>query len=444
MLSMEVRSTLAPRRFYYGWVIVGLSMVSMSFWFGIRTTFSVFFVALIDHFHWGRAEAAGAQSVAMFVYMIMSPVIGTLVDRIEPRKVVLPGIILTGLGLLLCTQIQTLIQFYLFFGVIVGIGVTCLSIAPFTVILAHWFERKRGTANGLAGVGIGLGILILVPPIQYLISAQGWQFAYLIFSLVILAIPLPLNAFFLKHRPQDMGLLPDGDSSTQLNKVNGQKTQSEGVAGSSSVRKEEDLGKILKTIKFWYVILFPSFTTFGVYIIIVHHIKYLVDLGVDKIWAASLFAVIGTLSAIFRFFWGWFSDRVGREITFTLGGICFSSGILFLLLFQYIPSTILLYLFSAFFGAGWGVSAPMFMSITGDLYKGKNFGLIYGMVEGVIGLGGALGAWVAGYIFDQTLSYFWAFVLAIVFNLISILLVWLAAPRRFRGPHPLPFQSSLY
>jgi MFS family permease len=92
-------------------------------------------------------------------------------------------------------------------------GVTCLSIAPFTVILAHWFERKRGTANGLAGVGIGLGVFILVPLIQYLISSRGWQFAFLIFSLLILAIPLPLNALFLKHRPQEMGLLPDGDSS---------------------------------------------------------------------------------------------------------------------------------------------------------------------------------------------------------------------------------------
>ncbi len=123
---------MEKRRFYYGWVIVGLAMVSMAFWFGIRTTFSVFFVALIDHFRWGRAETAAAQSIAMVVYMIMAPIIGTLVDRVGPRKVILPGIILTGLGFFLCTQIQTLFQFYLFFGVIVGMGVTCLSIAPFT------------------------------------------------------------------------------------------------------------------------------------------------------------------------------------------------------------------------------------------------------------------------------------------------------------------------
>jgi len=436
---MEQRYSYPKTRFFYGWVIVGLSMISMAFWFGIRTTFSVFFVALIDHFHWSRAEAAGAQSIAMVVYMIMAPIIGTLVDRVGPRKVILPGIILTSLGFLLCTQINTLLQFYLFFGVIVGIGVTCLSIAPFTVILAHWFERKRGTANGLAGVGIGLGIFILVPLIQYLISFQGWQFAFFVFSLLILAIPLPLNAFFLKHKPQEMGLFPDGDAISDLNKGKQQKIQDDQASHPFPHQKDQELKKIFRTPNFWYVLSFPSFTTFGVYIILVHHIKYLVDLGIDKIWAASLLAVMGALSAGFRFFWGWFSDRGGREVTFTVGSICFSLGILSLLLFQYIPSLTLLYLFASFFGAGWGVTAPMFMSITGDLYKGKNFGLIYGMVEGGIGLGSALGAWVAGYIFDQTQNYLWAFILAILLNFISILLVWSAAPRKFRRPRLLPF-----
>jgi len=180
------------------------------------------------------------------------------------------------------------------------------------------------------------------------------------------------------------------------------------------------------------VILFPSLIVFGIYIVIVHHVRYLVDLGVGKMWAASLFAAMGAVSGGFRFFWGWFSDRIGREITYTLGGICFSLGILALLLFQYIPSPFLLYLFAFFFGAGWGSTAPMFMSISGDLYKGKNFGLIYGMVEGNIGVGAAVGTWVGGYIFDQTQNYLWAFILAILISFISILLVWYIAPRKYR------------
>jgi len=425
-------------KFYYGWVIVGLAMVSMSFWFGIRTSFSVFFVALIDHFHWSRAEAAGAQSVAMLVYMIMAPIVGILVDRIGPRKTILPGIFLTGLGFLLCTQIESLFQFYLFFGAVVGIGVTCLSIAPFTVLLAHWFEHRRGTANGLASMGIGTGVLFFVPFIQYLISFKGWQFTYLIFGLLVLLIPLPLNAFFLRHTPKEMGLFPDGESSKRSEETDLKKVSETGLVHSSSTREEMAFQSILKNPRFWSLLLFPSLVSFGAYFIIVHHVKYLTDLGVDRSWAASLFAGIGALSGGFRFFWGWFSDRRGREIAFTLGMICLTLGVLFLLLFETIRAKPILYLFAAFFGSGWGVTAPLFMSISADLYKGRNFGWIYGTLEGVLGMGAALGAYVGGVIFDRTGNYFWAFILILIFNLVSIPLVWFVAPRKFRRTHPFP------
>jgi MFS family permease len=425
-------------KFYYGWVIVGLAMISMSFWFGVRTSFSVFFVALIDTFHWSRAEAAGAQSVAMLVYMIMAPIIGTLVDRIGPRKTILPGIFLTGLGFLLCTQIENLFQFYLFFGAIVGVGVTCLSIAPYTVLLAHWFEHRRGTANGLASIGIGAGVFFFVPLTQYLISFKGWQFAYLILGLLVLTIPLPLNAFFLRHTPKEMGLFPDGESSNRIEEIDPRKPTETEVVYSSSARDEMAIPYILKSPRFWSLLLFPSLVSFGAYFVIVHHVKYLTDLGVDRSWAASLFAGIGAFSGGFRFFWGWFSDRRGREIAFTLGMICLTAGILFLLLFQTVHATPILYLFAAFFGSGWGATAPLFMSISADLYKGKNFGWIYGTLEGVLGIGAASGAYVGGVIFDRTGNYFWAFILIIIFNLISIPLVWIVGPRKFRRTHHSP------
>jgi MFS family permease len=419
-------------KFYYGWVIVGLGMISMSFWFGIRTTFSVFFVALIDHFGWNRAEAAGAQSIAMLVYMVMAPIIGTLVDRMGPRKTILPGIFLTGLGFLLCTQIRSLFQFYLFFGAIVGIGVTCLSIAPFTVLLAHWFEHRRGTANGLASIGIGTGTLVFVPLMQYLISIKGWQFAYLIFGLLILMIPLPLNAFFLRHTPKELGLLPDGETLKRIEETDLKKVTETGMIGSPSTTDEMNYRDIIKNPRFWELLIFPSLVSFGAYFIIVHHVKYLTDLGVDRSWAASLFAGIGALSGGFRFFWGWLSDRTGREIAFTFGMIFFTLGVLFLLLFETLRLTPILYLFAFCFGSGWGVSAPLFMSIAADLYKGRNFGWVYGTLEGVLGIGASLGAYVGGAIFDRTGSYFWGFILIMIFSLLSIPLVWLVAPRKFR------------
>jgi MFS family permease len=373
----------------------------------------------------------------MLVYMIMAPVTGTLVDRIGPRKTILPGIVLTGLGFLLCTQIRSLSQFCLFFGVIVGTGVTCLSIAPFTVLLAHWFEHRRGTANGLASVGIGTGTLFFVPLMQYLISFKGWQVAYLILGLLVLMVPLPLNAFFLRHTPKELGLLPDGEVFKRVEETDPKKGTETGMVCSPAETDEMRSQDILKAPRFWGLLLFPSLVSFGAYFIIVHHVKYLTDLGVDRMWAASLFAGIGALSSGFRFFWGWFSDRRGREIAFTLGMICFVLGVLFLLLFETFPVTPILYLFAACFGSGWGTTAPLFMSIAADLYKGRNFGWMYGTLEGVLGIGAALGAYMGGAIFDRTGNYFWGFVLIMIFNLLSIPLVWIVAPRKFRSIHPL-------
>jgi MFS family permease len=436
---MERWIAFIQRRFYYGWAIVGLAMVSMSFWFGLRTTFSVFFVALIGHFGWSRAETAGAQSVSLLVYMVMAPAVGILVDRIGPRNIVLTGTLLLGAGLLLCTRINSLFHFYLFFGVIAGAGVTCLSIAPFTVILSHWFEKKRGTANGWASVGMGLGTFLFVPFIQSLISFHGWRFAYLILSVLVFTIPLPLIALFLRHRPEEMGIVANGVTPVAgLEKESWGGEKKRWDAGPAVTPEKGKIRDLMKTRRFWSFLLFPATMVLGVYIVIVHHVKYLVDLGVEGIWAASLFGATGALSAVFRIFWGWLSDRIGREITFTLGGSCFILGILSLILFQKNPSPSFLWFFAFFFGAGWGSTAPMFMSIAGDLYKGRHFGLIYGLLEGMIGIGAAAGSWVAGYIFDQTQSYSGAFTLAILSCAISVLLVWHVAPRKFRRTEPTP------
>ena len=146
--------------------------------------------------------------------------------------------------------------------------------------------------------------------------------------------------------------------------------------------------------------------------------------------AALIFALIGVISSAFRIFWGGLSDRIGREITFTLGMICGSLGLASLILLEVLGEKGFVYPFFIFFGIGWGVSAPMFMAAAADLFKGRGFGLIYGIVEAGVGIGGAFGAWVGGFIFDRTQSYQGAFILGIAVMMVSCLFIWFAAPRR--------------
>ncbi|MGD9303089.1 MAG: MFS transporter, partial [Desulfobacterales bacterium] len=141
-----------------------------------------------------------------------------------------------------------------------------------------------------------------------------------------------------------------------------------------------------------------------------------------------IFALTGVISSIFRIFWGWLSDRIGRESTYTFGMFCGIISVCSLLLLEGLQSRYLVYTFLFFFSMGWGVTAPIFMAKAADLFKGKIFGLIYGFVEAAIGIGGGFGAWVAGFIFDKTHSYQLAFFLVIIVFILSCFFMWLLAP----------------
>jgi len=351
-------------------------------------------------------------------------------------RVIVPGILILSSGLILCGSIETLTQFYIFYGVVAGAGITCIAIVSYSAILAHWFEEKRGLASGIAVSGMGLGTFFIVPLSQHSITLWGFRFSFVLLGILVLIVLLPLNGIFLRHKPQELGLYPDGlDVPVSAPKVERPVLNMDRGETENSIDMETDdwtLRTALKTRHFWALVLFPFFAYIGLFIIQVHNVKFLVDQGIDKMTAAYIFAMIGVVSLIFRIFWGWLSDHIWREITYSLGLLCLCLGIGSLLLMELTGQLALSYPFFIFFGMGWGVTAPLFMSIAADLFKGKGFGLIYGIVEGGIGVAGAIGAWSAGFIFDRTHSYEWAFILGIIAVIISGLLAWVAAPRKVR------------
>jgi len=427
--SKSIAKKLADgSRFYYGWIIVAVALISMAFWFGIRSSFSVYYVALLDEFGWSRGSSAGVQSMAMITYTIMAPLVGGLIDRFGPRRVIAPGILILAGGLMLCSRIEILAQFYIFYGVVMGTGIASIGIVSYSAILAHWFEKKRGLASGIAVSGMGLGTFLMVPISQSFISMWGWRMTFIITGCLILIILVPANALFLRHKPGEIGQHPDGSNPSDSNPKNPSQDRS-----NTTHDKDWTLKEAVHTLRFWAFISFPLFVSMGVYIIIVHQVRFLVDQGIDKMTAAFFLAMVGIVSSIFRVFWGWLSDRIGRELTFTMGTICGCLGAGSLLLFEIHGSALFTYSFFILFGMGWGVTAPMFMAVAADLFKGRIFGLIFGLAEAGIGIAAAFGAWIAGFIFDKTQSYQLAFILVIVTFLLSCGFCWLAAPRKYRG-----------
>jgi len=414
------------RPFYYGWIIVGVALVSMAFWMGIRSSFSVFYVYLLEEFRWGRGETAGAQSLALIVYTILAPFAGGLIDRFGPRRVIVPGVLLLGAGLVLSAGVRDLTHLYLIYGLLVGGGITAISITAYSAILAHWFERKRGVASGLASSGMGIGTFLFVPLSQYLISVGGWRWAFVILGLLSVSVLIPLNALFLRHKPQDLGLYPDGARGEA---GIGDPGTREAQAGRSGV--DWTLLKALRVGRFWALMAFAFLAIVAIFIVLVHNVRFMVDQGLDRKMATLAFAMVGIISSVFRIFWGWLSDRTSREVAYSLGALCIFLGVCSLLSLEFFRQRAFVYPFVVFFGMGWGATAPLFMAVAADLFQGRQFGAIYGLLEAIIGMGGALGAWIGGVIFDTTQSYAGAFLLAASVSLLSILFVWLAAPRKY-------------
>jgi MFS family permease len=188
--------------FHFGWVIVGVCFITLALVFGIWYAFSVFFVALLKEFGWSRSVGAGAFSFFIIVSSLISPFAGSMVYSIGPKKVIIIGSLILGVGLALCSLVQNWWQFYLFFSVITAVGLGAAGWVPNITIVQSWFKEKRGLAMGIISSGIGIGILVCVPSVQYLITRVGWRMTYRIMAIFIPVIVISMAIAFLKRPPK--------------------------------------------------------------------------------------------------------------------------------------------------------------------------------------------------------------------------------------------------
>src|SRR3954453_9991806 len=196
--------------FFYGWVIVAVTFVTMAIGGNARTAFSLLFPPIIDEFGWERGVTAGAFSFGFLVSGALSPMIGRMMDRAGPRAEMELGVALMSGGLLLAPLATQPWHLYLTIGVLVGGGSVCLGYSGQALFLPNWFLRRRGLAIGLAFAGVGIGSVTVLPWVQAMVERTGWRTACTAVGLVVLVVLVPIN-LLLRKRPQDMGLLPDGD-----------------------------------------------------------------------------------------------------------------------------------------------------------------------------------------------------------------------------------------
>jgi len=410
----------------FGWIIVGMSFVTLGLSYAIWYSFSVFFVALLKEFGWSRSIVAGSFSLFIIFHSIIGPFVGALADRYGPKKVILVGSVLLGAGLALCSSTRTWWQFYIFFGIITAAGVGATGWVPNTTIIQSWFKEKRGLAMGIISSGIGIGILICVPLIQHLINRVGWRMTYLVIAVSFPLIIAPMAILFLKRPP--LSALSPYTGSEVLPPI----TKDELVVDKEWASRSWTVREAIGTKQFRLLGLAFFLGNFGTQSILTHHVVFLVDRGLEILFASYVVGMVGIVSTGGKILWGTLSDKIGREVTYTMGITCIVGGMIILILFNFLPFPVFPYFYALFFGMGYAVTASLPPIITADFFEGKSYGRIFGTAMMMTGLGAASGAWFAGFIHDHLKSYLCAFVITIVCVISACFFLWRAAPRRVR------------
>ncbi len=411
-------------RFFYGWIIVGITVVSMTLIYGIRHSFSIFFPPILDEFGWGRGSTALMMSLSILTYGFFAPLAGSLGDRWKPRRIMPIGIAVLGMATASCAFANELWHFYVLFGVLAPIGSAFTGWPLLAPALANWFSQRRGLAMGLGQMGGGLSFVYGVFA-EFTISQLGWRYAYFVLAGTLVALLSPLYLLFFYYRPEDRGMRPYG--ANELSAVEAPKSTTTVVRNRLS--GDWTLRRAMGTYQLWLLVLSQSlYWGVGTYLVLAHQVKLTEDAGYSSMFSASVFGLFGI------FFAGgqasaFISDRIGREKTITLAAILSMGSLVALLSVKNSSQPLLLYFYATCFGYGAGLYSPTIVAGTADIFHGRNFGAIAGLLLTGMGVSGAIGPWLGGYIYDISGSYSSAFVLCMVCFGVACLAVWIAAPR---------------
>ncbi len=378
-------------KYFYGYNIVASGFGIQAIGIGTFIAFGVFFKQLLADFDWSRATLSGAQSLALLIAGFLGILVGRLNDRFGPRVVMTVAGFFFGLGLLLMSGLSNVWQLYLFYGVVVGIGLSSIDIIPLSTI-ARWFVRRRGMMTGIAKVGTGTGQFVIPLVASMLIVAYGWRNSYIIIGAVAMVLLISIGQL-LRRNPAGMGLLPDGNRESQ-------------AASSKPAETGFYLQEALRTRQFWTICLTYLATMFCLLIIMVHIVPHATDIGISSTTAAGILSAIGGISMAGRFVTGIAIDRIGNRLSMI---ICFILLILALLWLQLARELWMLSLFAVVYGFAHGGLFTVISPIVAEYFGLRTHGALFGIVFFSSMVGGAAGPVIAGHIFDTTGSYNLAF-----------------------------------
>jgi len=432
---MQAGDITRPRRrkIFYGWWIVVASailnfLVGGTFFYG----FTTFFNPIRNTFGWTAAVTSIAFVFQRLEMGILGPIAGFLVDRVGTRKLMIPGWIIAGLGLLWMSRINSLWEFYGAF-VVIAMGTSFGVFVVVNTAVANWFSRKRSRAMTFMYVGFGASGA-LVPLVALLISQYGWRTSLVIVGVAFWVIGIPL-ASLVRHKPGQYGYLPDGDSPESAD-------QSSAALGRDSLKDtaepdsrfsyvEFTAREALKTKAFWLLSFVFFFQHIGTSAVMVHIIPFLESVKVPTTIAATAVTGMTLCSLIGRLGFGLIGDYFNKRYLIAIALSLQTVGI-FIFSFVDADRAWLIIPFLLTYSPGYGGPIPLRPALQADYFGTIHFGTILGLMAAISMLGGLASPVIAGWIFDATGSYRLAWQLFALVTVPGIPLILLARPPKIR------------
>lgn len=381
-----VRLAREPR-----WAVLAASFVTVVLVQGATYSFPVFLVPLAREFGGLRGVAAAAFSLHNLVVGLAATVVDPLMARFGERRVFAVGAVILGAGLALSGRARSPLELVLWFSLVAGVGAGVLGSVAQTVTLSRWFPSARGTVVGFALSGMGIGMFLFAPLSAFLIERLGWRGALGVIGAGTALLLLPTNALAPAASLEAFASPP----------------------GRVARPGEPDLGAILATFRFWCFAVAFFFTPVSNMMVTTHQVAHIIDAGVDPHWAATAFGLVGLLSGVGRAGFGALSDRWGRVPTALLSYVATVLGTAALMLVVRDAPGWLLWAFVLPFGLTLGARGPIIAALAADVYRGRSYGVVLGLITLGNRLGSAVGPWLGGVIYDLTGSYRLAFATAI-------------------------------
>ncbi len=378
---------------------------------GMGETYGIFLLPLSDYFDWNRANVTSIYSVYMVSYGFGSLLSGIAYDRFGPRFNYSFGLLLLSTCYGLAGSLTSIVDFYLVIGVCGGLGAAMVGIVPMQSLISKWFIHKRTMAISIAYSGQGIGVMVLAPTSQLMIEGFGWQGAYsyvsygfilmLVFVLLLPWQRIAKGVYVAQTKPPQ-----------HLFKV---------------VRSSTEIGlrEAIHHAEFWGFFIIFGASAISIFSVSLQLVAYLVEQQISIVQAAFSFGCMGMLTILGITVTGILSERYPRHLIASISYALTLIGILSLAALQFYFSWALLVLFVVTFGFSAGARGPIVTAQMAEMFAGRGLASIFGATNVGQGCGAALGAFMAGYLFDLTGSYNAGFMMSLFFAVLGLSMFWL-------------------